>query len=257
MNYESKVQQTLLIAFIVILVLAVLFLIGGIVQVTLTRPIIVVPPSAQPPVVRPIASQPFASQPVVSQPIVSQPVVSQPSVVAPPVRPVAPPPVVFQPPPVVSQPSPSVTGNVGNVTGNVMGNASNNASNTANNGDANNAVEMVQQVPENGNVVVLLIAKWCGFCKQNFPEVVKAAQKFQNKVRFVAIDINQNEQVVERFRCNKVPSMYMLKNGAVTKYAEPLQQDKIVAAVSSHYKVSENTPVADADSAWATPDVYF
>lgn len=99
------------------------------------------------------------------------------------------------------------------------------------------------------DAMVILHAKWCGYCRQNYPEFEKAARK-SKLVRWYAIDIDGARAVADQLQCNAVPSVYMLKNGQVTKYNKKLKETDLLDAVKEHY----GKKVKDDMEGYDTPD---
>lgn len=58
------------------------------------------------------------------------------------------------------------------------------------------------KLSDNGGRLVLLdfTASWCGYCKQQAPDVHKLFEKYGNKVQFYAIDVNEPLQTVINYK---------------------------------------------------------
>lgn len=105
--------------------------------------------------------------------------------------------------------------------------------------DASGVVKS-NKLPQKGNAVVILHAKWCGFCRQNYPEFEKAARK-ERSVQWVAIDIDGARNVADQLQCNAVPSVYLMRDGQVTKYNKKLKEADLLDNVREFFKSGSDT----------------
>ena len=75
-----------------------------------------------------------------------------------------------------------------------------------------------------GPVVVDFSATWCGPCKKLEPIVTELAADFGDKVKVVKVDVDQAPQAAARFSVLSVPTVLVMKDGAV--------KDQVVGLVS-------------------------
>lgn len=66
-----------------------------------------------------------------------------------------------------------------------------------------------------GLVVVDFFATWCGPCKAMKPTVEEAEKTFAGKVKFVAVDIDQQAGLAKDYKVEAVPTFVILKDGKV------------------------------------------
>lgn len=66
-----------------------------------------------------------------------------------------------------------------------------------------------------GLVVVDFFATWCGPCKAMKPVVEKTEKALAGKVRFVAVDIDQQTGLAQQYKVEAVPTFVILKDGKV------------------------------------------
>ncbi|MBC7473692.1 MAG: thioredoxin [Candidatus Sericytochromatia bacterium] len=66
-------------------------------------------------------------------------------------------------------------------------------------------------------------APWCGPCRMVGPMVEKLAEKYDGKVKFVKVNIDDSPGVAEKFHISGIPALFLFKNGVVA--------DNVVGAV--------------------------
>lgn len=64
-------------------------------------------------------------------------------------------------------------------------------------------------------VLVDFWAQWCGPCKSLAPTFEKVAAKYQGKVKFLKLDVDQNESTPAKLGVRGIPTLILFKNGAV------------------------------------------
>ncbi|MDP2336382.1 MAG: thioredoxin [Bacteroidota bacterium] len=68
-------------------------------------------------------------------------------------------------------------------------------------------------------VVVDFHALWCGPCKVQSPILKEVATEFRDRVRVIKIDVDQNQEVANRYQIRSVPTLMIFKNGEI-KYKQ-------------------------------------
>ena len=59
-------------------------------------------------------------------------------------------------------------------------------------------------------------ASWCGPCQKIKPMLIKLAEGLDNsKIKFFMIDIDENDEISEKFKIKGVPTFYLLHNDKV------------------------------------------
>lgn len=61
-------------------------------------------------------------------------------------------------------------------------------------------------------VMVVFWAKWCEPCKKMFPAVEELAAEHAEKVKFVRLDIDNNDDIAGKYRVSIVPTVMFFKN---------------------------------------------
>jgi len=81
--------------------------------------------------------------------------------------------------------------------------------------EINSVEEFEAFIKENDNVVIDFWAQWCGPCRQLIP-LLEKIQTETNKVAFAKVNIDDNEELTERFRINSIPYLIRFENGKQT-----------------------------------------
>lgn len=82
---------------------------------------------------------------------------------------------------------------------------------------------------EKENVVVDFYADWCGPCKIMAPNFEKAAEEVKD-VKFAKVNIDNNQELAERFGVMSIPTTLFLKKGNVSDQAVgALSKEDIIA----------------------------
>lgn len=68
------------------------------------------------------------------------------------------------------------------------------------------------------NVVVIdFMAEWCGPCKMQDPIIEEMKKKFEGKVTFKKINIDNNNELADKYHILAVPTLIIEKGGRVFK----------------------------------------
>ena len=78
----------------------------------------------------------------------------------------------------------------------------------------NNVDDLEQILKEKNNVVVMVYASWCPFCRKALPVFEKQARKTQRNLLLVADD---DEQVAEVYDIDIFPTLILFEKGRVVK----------------------------------------
>ncbi len=77
--------------------------------------------------------------------------------------------------------------------------------------------ENFDEVINSGPVLVDFYADWCGPCKMIAPILEELSQVYQNEVRIVKVNVNNDEQLAVKYQINSIPNLLAFKNGKVVK----------------------------------------
>lgn len=68
-------------------------------------------------------------------------------------------------------------------------------------------------------VIVDFHALWCGPCKVQSPILQQIASELGERVRVIKIDVDQNQEIANRYQIRSVPTLMIFKNGEI-KYKQ-------------------------------------
>lgn len=70
---------------------------------------------------------------------------------------------------------------------------------------------------ENKNKIVLIdfMATWCGPCKIQEPIIDDLKEKFDGKIEFKKVDVDDNSELADKYQIRAVPTLIIEKDGKV------------------------------------------
>ena len=63
--------------------------------------------------------------------------------------------------------------------------------------------------------VVDFNATWCGPCRMLAPVLEDISEKYEGKVSFFSVDVDECPEIAESFNISSIPTLIMFKNGEV------------------------------------------
>jgi len=66
-------------------------------------------------------------------------------------------------------------------------------------------------------VVIDFMAEWCGPCKMQDPILDEMKKKFEGKVEFKKIDVDDNGELADKYKVMAVPTLVIEKDGNIFK----------------------------------------
>ncbi len=98
--------------------------------------------------------------------------------------------------------------------------------------DANFETEVVNSgIP----VVVDFWATWCGPCRKLSPVVEEIAQNYEDKVKFVKVNIEECMDTAKKYSISGLPSLLVFKDGeAVERMAGLMPKSTIISNIEKH-----------------------
>ena len=76
-----------------------------------------------------------------------------------------------------------------------------------------NAQEFENEAMKAPAAVVDFNATWCGPCRMLAPVLADISGKYEGKVSFYSVDVDESPELAMQFRVNSVPCLVLLKNG--------------------------------------------
>ena len=64
-------------------------------------------------------------------------------------------------------------------------------------------------------VLLDLWAPWCGPCRMVAPVIESLAEKYQDKIKFCRLNVDENPQTAVRYRIMSIPTLMFFKSGQV------------------------------------------
>ncbi|GIW62746.1 MAG: thioredoxin [Patescibacteria group bacterium] len=62
-------------------------------------------------------------------------------------------------------------------------------------------------------VIVDFFADWCGPCKITAPIFEELAEELQNKLKFVKVNVDENQDLAQEYNIMSIPTFLIFKNG--------------------------------------------
>lgn len=82
-------------------------------------------------------------------------------------------------------------------------------------------------------VVVDFWATWCGPCRMLGPELEALAKEQEGKIKVCKINVDEEQDLAERFNVMSIPTLLIYKNGAQTaKQIGFCKKDEVLALVN-------------------------
>lgn len=84
-------------------------------------------------------------------------------------------------------------------------------------------------------VLVDLYAPWCGPCRALAPVLEEIAEKYQDKVKVVKVNVDEEESIAQRFGVMSIPTVIFFRGGkAVASFVGLKSPSEIESIVEKH-----------------------
>ncbi len=87
--------------------------------------------------------------------------------------------------------------------------------------------EEFKNIRNNGKIVVDFYADWCGPCKMLSPILEEVSEDHQD-IKFVKINVDENEELAAEFGIMSIPAVFMLKDGNIVNKFLGAQSKRVV-----------------------------
>ncbi len=84
---------------------------------------------------------------------------------------------------------------------------------------------------ETGRLVVIdLWAAWCAPCRMVAPVLERLAARYADRLKVVKVDVDHNPRAAARFDARSIPTLVLMRDGAVVKRVIGAQPEHVLAA---------------------------
>ena len=84
-------------------------------------------------------------------------------------------------------------------------------------------------------VLVDLYATWCGPCRALAPVLEEIAEKYQDKIKVVKVNVDEEESIAQRFGVMSIPTVIFFRDGkAVASFVGLKSPSEIESIVEKH-----------------------
>ena len=84
-------------------------------------------------------------------------------------------------------------------------------------------------------VLVDLYAPWCGPCRALAPVLEEIAEKYQDKVKVVKVNVDEEDSIAQRFGVMSIPTVIFFRDGkAVASFVGLKSPSEIESIVEKH-----------------------
>ncbi|EDV24929.1 uncharacterized protein TRIADDRAFT_25254 [Trichoplax adhaerens] len=83
-------------------------------------------------------------------------------------------------------------------------------------------------------IVVDFCASWCVPCNTISPQIRQLAENMQHNVLFLEIDVEQNEEVSEKYEIRSLPTFLFFKNGVKINQFSGASMEKLQQLINQH-----------------------
>lgn len=71
----------------------------------------------------------------------------------------------------------------------------------------------LDQIIQGPLTIVDFWAPWCGPCKMMEPVMEKLEQQFGDKIKFVKLNVDGNQDIAQQYKVLSIPSLVLFRNG--------------------------------------------
>ena len=93
-----------------------------------------------------------------------------------------------------------------------------------------NAQQFENEAKNSAIAVVDFSATWCGPCKMLAPVLEKVSAKFDGKVDFYNVDVDDAPELAGEYNVNSVPCLILMKNGKLVSQSIGFKPEAMISA---------------------------
>ena len=72
-----------------------------------------------------------------------------------------------------------------------------------------------EEFNKEGLVLIDFSAEWCMPCLTMSPIIDKLSEKFKGKIKFIKINVGENQELAQKFNVSSIPNFVLLKDGEI------------------------------------------
>ena len=92
--------------------------------------------------------------------------------------------------------------------------------------------EDFKEVMEQDKTVLLdFYADWCGPCQTLLPIVDKLADKHEDDLILVKINVDANPELSAQFKVRSIPALFFMKNGKIEEQVQGVQPESALESI--------------------------
>lgn len=86
-----------------------------------------------------------------------------------------------------------------------------------------------EETVKDGVTLVDFWAEWCGPCRQMEPVIEDLAQDYASKAKITKVNIDDEQDIAEKYAIQAIPTLLLFKNGAVAQKFVGLTKKDVLA----------------------------
>ena len=85
-------------------------------------------------------------------------------------------------------------------------------------------------------------AEWCGPCKAVSPAVEELSGEYKDKVDFVKVDVDQNNELAQKYNIFRIPTLAIFKDGImIVQSAGAASKESIRTYIDKNIQMEDST----------------
>lgn len=88
---------------------------------------------------------------------------------------------------------------------------------------------------KSGVALIDFWATWCGFCQRQMPILGKLHEKMSDKVNFFTVNVEEQQELAQKFKVTGIPAMFIMKDGQVVDFIGGLHTEDEIKTILTKY----------------------